>query len=100
MEGTKQKVLQWAQERCILQEATSEIQTLKVFEEVGELSKAILENNIRGIKDGIGDVTITLIILAALCGMDFSECLEYAYREIKDRKGKIIRGTFIKGERR
>ena len=28
--------------------------------------------------------------------LDFNECLDVAYEDIKDRKGKIINGTFVK----
>ena len=31
-------------------------------------------------------------------GYDFEECFELAYREIKDRKGRWIDGTFVKEE--
>jgi NTP pyrophosphatase (non-canonical NTP hydrolase) len=41
-------------------------QELKIFEEFGELCKAELEGDIEEIKDGIGDVFITLIIYFAI----------------------------------
>jgi hypothetical protein len=28
--------------------------------------------------------------------LDIKECLEYAYNEIKDRKGKTVGGIFVK----
>jgi hypothetical protein len=31
-------------------------------------------------------------------GVDFNECLKMAYDEIKDRKGKMIDGVFVKEE--
>ena len=29
-------------------------------------------------------------------GLDYSKCVELAYNEIKDRKGKIVDGVYIK----
>ena len=31
-------------------------------------------------------------------GYDFDECFELAYQEIKNRKGKMVNGTFVKSE--
>lgn len=38
----------------------------------------------------------TLIMTARGYGYDIEECLQSAWNEIKDRKGKTINGTFIK----
>ena len=46
--------------------------------------------------DGIGDTVVTLICIAEQLGLKFNDCLDYAYNEIKDRKGKLINGTFVK----
>jgi hypothetical protein len=46
--------------------------------------------------DGIGDTTVTLILAAELAGLDFQECLQSAYDEIKNRTGTMIGGTFVK----
>ena len=48
------------------------------------------------IKDGIGDTTVTLILAAELAGLDFQDCLQAAYDEIKGRTGTMIGGTFVK----
>jgi len=44
----------------------AERQELKIFEEFGELCKAELEGDIEEIKDGIGDVFITIIVYFAI----------------------------------
>ncbi len=69
---------------------------IKVVEEVGELAAALLKNNESGIVDSIGDSFVTLIILSAQLGLDPTQCLNAAYKEIADRKGKTVNGTFIK----
>jgi hypothetical protein len=47
-------------------------------------------------EDGIGDTTVTLILAAELAGLDFQDCLQAAYDEIKGRTGTMIGGTFVK----
>ena len=36
------------------------------------------------------------LLLMVQQGLKFNDCLDYAYNEIKDRKGKLINGTFVK----
>jgi hypothetical protein len=57
----------------------------------GELVKTKLE-----LKDGIGDTTVTLILAAEMAGLDFVECLQAAYDEIKGRTGTMKNGVFVK----
>jgi NTP pyrophosphatase (non-canonical NTP hydrolase) len=51
------------------------------------------------LKDGIGDCAVTLILAAELAGLDFEECLRYAYGEIKGRTGRMENGTFVKNSK-
>lgn len=48
------------------------------------------------IKDAIGDIAVTLILQAHMHGWTLGECLESAYQVIKDRKGKMVDGVFVK----
>ena len=48
--------------------------------------------------DGLGDVLVVLIGLSMQLGLDLTECLEVSYNEIKDRKGKLVNGVFVKEE--
>lgn len=72
------------------------MQTLKVGEEVGELFKAIVKNDEAQIIDAVGDTYVTLVILCQQLGIEIEDCVNAAYNEIKDRKGKLVDGTFIK----
>jgi NTP pyrophosphatase (non-canonical NTP hydrolase) len=90
------KVIEWAYDRGILEKENAPKQMLKVLEEVGETAGALLKSNEAGIKDGIGDSFVTLIILARQLGLTPEECLESAWNEIKDRTGKKVDGIFIK----
>jgi NTP pyrophosphatase (non-canonical NTP hydrolase) len=73
-------------------------QTVKLMEEVGELAHEIsrCQYNSKATEDAIGDIGVVLIILADMLGYDFTDCLELAYNEIKDRTGKTVDGSFIK----
>lgn len=81
-----------------LNNGNSDRQALKFYEEAGEIAAALSRNDKEALKDGIGDTIVTLIILAQQQGWSLEECLQYAYDEIKNRKGKMINGTFIKDE--
>ena len=75
-------------------------QTVKLMEEVGELAHEISRGqyNSKATEDAIGDIGVVLIILADILGYEFADCLELAYNEIKDRKGKTVDGGFIKDD--
>ncbi len=85
----------WAREKN-LDIAEPEKQMLKVVEEVGEVAAALARNNKNDLRDGIGDMVVTLIILAMQNNMDLYECLNQAYSEIKNRQGKMVNGVFVK----
>jgi len=92
------KVIEWAFDKGIVEKENAPKQMLKVLEEVGETAGALLKGNEEGIKDGIGDSFVTLIILSRQLGLTPEECLEAAWNEIKDRKGKTQGGVFVKNE--
>ena len=81
-----------------LDKAESSKQFLKVSEEVGEVAAALARSDKEMLKDGIGDVVVTLIILALQNGMDIQDCLNTAYDEIKGRTGKTVNCVFVKSE--
>lgn len=90
------RVLVWAGEKNLLKPENVTKQFIKTVSEVGELGDAIIKNNREEIIDGLGDVQVTLIILAEQLGLSYDECLESAYNVIKNRTGKTVDGTFIK----
>lgn len=47
-------------------------------------------------KDGIGDMLVTIILLARMIDMDSVDCLQAAYDVIKKRTGKMVNGQFVK----
>ena len=86
----------WADERGIYDKGNSHTQYVKLMEEAGELAQGLLKNNKYEIKDAIGDMIVVLTNLAALEGMQIENCIDSAYNEIANRKGKMINGTFVK----
>tara|TARA_B100000214_G_C23844940_1_gene570608 strand:- start:257 stop:550 length:294 start_codon:yes stop_codon:yes gene_type:complete len=89
-------VKMWAEEKNLLKKENSHAQMLKVLEEVGETAGAILKNKNQETIDGIGDSFVTLIILCYQLELEPKDCLEAAWNEIKNRKGKTVNGTFIR----
>lgn len=89
-------ITNWAEDRNLIKGATSQAQMLKMTEEVGELAHAIARKNSLNIRDAIGDCVVVLTILAAHNGLDIYACVQAAWNEIKDRKGKMIDGIFVK----
>lgn len=90
-----ESVEQWAKNMG-LDKAEPSKQMLKVVEETGEVAAALARNDQDALRDGIGDVAVTLIILALQNDMDLYECLNFAYDEIKGRTGKMVNGVFVK----
>lgn len=108
-------VIQWGVDRNIIQDSSLDRQLVKLQEEFDELEEAILARDKDAIRDAIGDMSVVLIMMSEIFGRDydpenyiegvtsiddntpyFEECLEAAYNEIKDRKGKLINGVFVK----
>lgn len=90
------QVEEWSKDKE-LDKGNSFTQYAKSSEEMGEVAAALCRNDIDELRDGIGDVIVTLVILAQQNDMTLYECLEQAYNEIKDRKGVMSKdGSFIK----
>ena len=87
-------VEQWHIARNLIEGATDKDQLAKLIQEMGELSDNICKG--RDIKDDIGDIIVVLINIAERNGISLTECVSTAYEDIKDRKGKMIDGVFIK----
>lgn len=86
----------WAAERNLITGSDPERQMLKLAEEHGELAAAISRGHIIATRDAIGDMVVVLTIIAAQLGADIENCIEDAWQEIKDRKGEMRDGVFVK----
>ena len=89
------RIEEWARERA-LDTANPDKQMLKLGEEFGELCQGLAKNRPEQVKDSIGDMYVVLTILSLQLDLDIKDCVMHAYGEIKDRKGKLIDGVFVK----
>lgn len=97
-------VIQWAEDRNLIAGSSPEKQLQKTAEELIELALAVGRDSVsweaatyaHEVADGIGDVLVTLIIVTEQLGLRVEDCLQFAYDEIKDRKGKTVNGKFVK----
>ena len=89
-------IREWAYERGLYENGDAKTQALKLVEEVGETCRAILKEDKLEIIDGIGDCVVVLTNLAELNNVSIEDCIDAAYDEIKNRKGKMENGTYVK----
>ncbi len=115
-------VLQWGEDKGIFAKSTPLRQLDKTQEELDETREALekLEYSaqqdlqlefdfideldypsteieaLEEAKDGIGDMLVTVILLAKMLNMDSVDCLQSAYNVIKKRTGKMVNGQFVK----
>ncbi|ARK26108.1 hypothetical protein SporoP37_00330 [Sporosarcina sp. P37] len=85
----------WATYRG-LDVADSTKQMLKLGEEFGELCQGMAKSKPDEVKDALGDMYVVMTILAMQKGVSIEECVRMAYNEIKDRKGAMVNGVFVK----
>lgn len=121
-EELKQKVLDWADSHELLKPENANKQFGKFIEEVFEYKtefdilyryRKFYRDRGEDIPSGhiaehgritnkakmeMGDIFVTLVVHCDQLGIDPVECLEMAYKKIKDRKGKTVDGQFIKAE--
>jgi NTP pyrophosphatase (non-canonical NTP hydrolase) len=89
-----QKIVQWHHDRNLIEGSTDKDQYLKLIQEAGELSDNICKG--KDISDDIGDMIVVLLNIAERNGLTLRDCLAKAWDDIKDRKGKMVDGIFVK----
>ena len=94
MENLVELIEQWHHDRKLIEGSTDKDQYLKLIQEAGELSDSICKG--KDIRDDIGDMMVVLINIMSRNDLSMQECLQVAYDDIKDRKGKMIDGVFVK----
>lgn len=121
-----EQIRHWASSRGLYEKGDIKTQFVKLTEEVGELANSILKKEEDEVIDAIGDIIVVLTNLSYLANKYFDSdraesyyedvvgdggprlevyndnwitiehCIEIAWDEIKDRKGKMENGTFKK----
>jgi len=89
-----QQVVSWHLARNLIHGSTDKDQVLKLIQEVGELSDSICKE--QSPIDDIGDIMVVLINIALRNNLSLTDCLNHAYNDIKDRKGQMVDGIFVK----
>ena len=92
----EKNIVQWHHDRNLIDGATDKDQFMKLIQECGELSDNICKQ--RDIRDDIGDIIVVLINITERNGLTLQECMQTAYDDIKDRKGRMVDGVFLKEE--
>ena len=87
-------ISEWHHARNLIDGANDQSQYVKLIEEAGELAGNISRG--RDVSDDIGDMIVVLINIAERNGLTLEQCLQVAYDDIKDRKGRMINGSFVK----
>ena len=85
---------QWHRDRNLIEGSTDKDQYMKLIQEAGELSDSLCKG--KDIRDDIGDMMVVLINIMVRNNLTMKECLAVAYKDIKDRKGQMIDGVFVK----
>jgi hypothetical protein len=105
----KEKIVQWGKDRNIFEFSTPIKQLHKTQEELDETMNALVafadaktekakQAAMEQVVDGIGDMGVTLMMLCHKVDVDFVECLHSAYEVIKNRRGKMVNGLFVRNE--
>ena len=91
-----EQIKTWHHDRNLIDGATDKDQVCKLIQEVGELSDNVCKGN--SVIDDIGDCIVVLVNIAERNGLSITDCCAHAYNDIKDRKGRMANGVFIKEE--
>jgi NTP pyrophosphatase (non-canonical NTP hydrolase) len=94
LEQYESMIKQWHIDRNLIDGATDKDQVCKLIQEVGELSDSVCKY--RDVSDDIGDCIVVLINIAVRNGLTLEQCMAQAYNDIKDRKGRMVDGIFVK----
>ena len=94
LEQLEMRVVLWHRDRNLIAGSTDAAQHTKLVEEVKELETNSLLS--QPVIDDVGDCLVVLINIAERNGLSLFDCLSHAYNDIKDRKGKMVDGVFVK----
>lgn len=94
--ATLKSVITWAYDRNIIGGSQSKDQLAKLIQELGEVSDAICKDDRENLIEEIGDMVVVLAILCEMNDITLPECTEVAYNKIKNRRGTMYNGVFIK----
>ena len=94
MEELTNLIVQWHHDRNLIDGSSDKDQVLKLIQELGELSDSVCKG--KDVKDDLGDMMVVMLNIMERQGVSMEECLSTAYNDIKDRKGRMVDGIFVK----
>ena len=94
MEELTKLIIQWHYDRNLIDGSSDKDQVLKLMQELGELSDSVCKG--KDVKDDLGDMIVVMLNIMERQGISMEECLQKAYDDIKDRKGRMVDGIFVK----
>lgn len=77
LKGKFSDVRQWANNRGLIEGGSVMTQKVKLFEEFGELCRAVIKNDIKELKDAIGDCIVVIINMYAIKKVNVEEFIKY-----------------------
>ena len=95
-EELEQRVAEWHDARNLINGSSDAAQMHKLFEEVNELDQDVLDGY--DLRDELGDCLVVLINIATRNGFTLKQALTISYNKIKNRKGQMRQGIFVKEE--
>ena len=94
MEELTKLIIKWHYDRNLIEGSSDKDQVLKLMQELGELSDSVCKG--KDVRDDLGDMMVVMLNIMERQGVTMEDCLSTAYNDIKDRKGKMIDGIFVK----
>jgi len=87
----------WGYDRGFFEKggATLEGQLKQMLSEVGEFALEAGADTTNQYVE-LGDILVTVLMMCHVMGVQPEYCLGLAYDKIKDRKGRMIKGKFVK----
>ena len=92
-------VTQWAHDRNLIEGTTTDKQFVKLIEEAGELAECLAKDKpLNDLEPEIGDMLVVLNNICVQKGTTLNNCFLAAWMKIKDRKGRMIDGYYVKDD--
>ena len=88
-------IMLWHHDRNLINGSDDKTQFVKLVEETGELAGEIARGR-NDVRDHIGDMIVVLINIAGRHGHSLLDCMVTAWEDIKDRRGMMVDGVFVK----
>lgn len=89
-------IAQWAADRNLIEGSTPLKQAEKLYEEYFEFVDEARDGDITAAIVELGDILVVAEIIARQLGTTSEFCKQMAYSKIKDRRGKMVDGLWVK----